>query len=53
MRISQYAAITAMYEMPSSAKHQPKPATWMITPARAGPTIRDPIISALFRLTAF
>ena len=53
VRISKYAAITAMYETPSIANDHPKPATSMTTPASAGPTIRDPIISALFKLTAF
>ena len=41
-----------MYESPSSRKHQPNPTVAINSPASAGPTIRDDVISALFRLTA-
>lgn len=41
-----------MYEKPSTRKHQPYPTVWISRPARAGPTIREEVISALFRLTA-
>ena len=38
--------------MASSRKHQPNPTVVTRRPARAGPTTREPVIRALFRLTA-
>ena len=52
MRIIHSPAMTAMYETPSRRKHQPKPTVVMSRPASAGPTTREPVISALLRLTA-
>ncbi len=43
---------TATYENASMRKHHPNPTTPMRTPASAGPTTREPDITALFKLTA-
>ena len=42
-----------MYETPFRKKHHASPTPAMSTPASAGPMIRVPVITALFRLTAF
>ncbi len=39
--------------MASAAKVHPYPTVLISNPANAGPTTREPVISALLRLTAF
>jgi hypothetical protein len=46
------AAITATYETPLNRKLGASPIVAISTPARAGPTMRVPVMTALFRLTA-
>jgi hypothetical protein len=52
VRIIHRPASTARYDRPSPRKAQPYPTVVTSRPASAGPTTRDEVISALFRLTA-
>ena len=53
MCIDRSAAITARYETALRKKHHDRPIPAISAPASAGPTILVPVITALFRLTAF
>ena len=52
VRIIQRPTMHRDVREPSSRKHQPNPTVATSSPASAGPTTRDDVISALFRLTA-
>ena len=53
MRIKSSAASTARKLIVLTMKQSPTPATAMMIPARAGPTMRDALTSPEFSATAF
>ena len=53
LRIATSPPITARYERPFTANTHANPTVAIMIPASAGPTILVPVITALFRLTAF